>query len=164
MIGLGKDSSLLYLIDYGLSKKFIDKNGIHKEFKDEQAFVGTDIFSSINSLKGYEQSRRDDLESALYIGIYFCLGSVPWSKKSIKHDYLKIAKIKEDFIKNRTTLIPQVLYDLLEYVRGLGFSEEPNYSMISQKLEMALVNHAKPLMFTIATKKDCQEKDKLCMK
>ncbi|CAD8208958.1 unnamed protein product [Paramecium octaurelia] len=64
----------LYLIDFGLSKLVI-QDGIHLEFRENKGMIGTARYASINALKGYEQSRRDDLESVGYLLIYFIHGN-----------------------------------------------------------------------------------------
>ena len=77
-IGRDKFASLIYLIDFGLSKSFKDINGHHIVYREEKGLIGTPRYASISSHLGIEQSRRDDLESLGYVLIYFLKGSLPW--------------------------------------------------------------------------------------
>lgn len=101
----------VYIIDFGLSKEYIDpETNAHYPFKDCRRFIGTPRYASINTHMGYKQSRRDDLESIAYILIYFVLGELPWQgvkakSKSEKKEKIKNLKIavdfnSENFIKN----------------------------------------------------------------
>ena len=128
-------NGLIYLIDYGLSKKYKDtKNDLHIPFKNERPLTGTLRYISINTHKGFEQSRRDDIESALYIIIYFLNGKLNWDGIKSKNKEEKIQKImekKEEFKKNKEyKILPQTFSQILQYIYNLGFEEKPNYEYI----------------------------------
>ena len=72
LIGTGKKSNTLYLIDMGLAKRYVcPKTGQHIEQKKSQKLSGTMLFRSASAHKAYEQSRKDDLISLGHIFIYF---------------------------------------------------------------------------------------------
>jgi len=137
------DLNTIYLIDFGLSCSFWENNSLQKHYKKTTGhnFVGTLRYASLNSHKGIRQSRRDDLESMIYILIYFLKGKLPWQDvkaKSKDERYKLIEQIKtrvsiEDLCKD----IPNEFAELLKYVKELQFEEKPIYTKfyyIFQKL------------------------------
>lgn len=78
-MGYGSKSNIVYLIDYGLSKRYSDpKTGQHIPLKDGKSLTGTARYASINTHLGFEQSRRDDLEALTYVLIFLIKGTLPW--------------------------------------------------------------------------------------
>ena len=76
-----KRANLVYLIDFGLSKRYLDpKSGKHNPHVLKDLIVGTPDFLSKNASQGFEQSRRDDLESIGNVLLYFIRNNFPWSK------------------------------------------------------------------------------------
>ena len=55
-----KNESQIYLIDFGLAKKYRSSKGNHVKFTMTKHITGTPRFCSINAMRGVEQSRRDD--------------------------------------------------------------------------------------------------------
>jgi serine/threonine protein kinase len=85
LMGLDSNSNTVYLIDYGLSKKYKEKGtNNHIQYRENRNLVGTARYASINAHLGIEQSRRDDLESVGYLLVYFSLGKLPWQSKNEK--------------------------------------------------------------------------------
>lgn len=68
---IGKnDPHNIYLIDFGLSCKYHEPDGSHVKKQYIEKFSGNFLFSSLNSCRGNNKSRRDDIQSLLYIMVY----------------------------------------------------------------------------------------------
>lgn len=48
-LGLGQNAGKIYLVDFGLAKKYIYGEGIHIEEKQRASFIGNYLYASINS-------------------------------------------------------------------------------------------------------------------
>ena len=97
---MGSKQDVVYLIDYGLAKKYIDpKTGQHVPFKEGKSMTGTARYTSLNTHLGYEQSRRDDLEGLAYVLIYLVKGKLPWQGvpgQTKAEKYANITAMKRD--------------------------------------------------------------------
>ena len=132
---LGKDnSSIIYLCDFGIAQKYrSSKTGKHINLIKYDKYYVTLIYSSIHSMLGYQQSRRDDLESLGYMLIYLKNG-LPWEKIKFKNieDYKnKILDLKKNLdIKKLCKGLPFQFNEYIKYVRELKFEEKPNYTYL----------------------------------
>ena len=132
LIGPKEKSNIIFLIDYGLSKKYKNsKTNQHIPYKEGRNLTGTVRYISINCHLGIEQSRRDDLESIGYVLIYFLKGSLPWQGIKSKD---KFNKIKEKKIQTQTEFLcnglnEEIIY-YLNYCKKLRFEDKPDYEYL----------------------------------
>jgi len=143
VIGLKKNKNLIYMIDYGISKRYIDsKTKEHINYQEGKKIVGTVKFASLYTHLGIEQSRRDDLESLAYILIYFWKGTLPWVDIKGKNKKEKYNKIKEKKIEISVEQLCEGIDEeiklFLEYVRKLQFNETPDYNYLNNLFERNL--------------------------
>ena len=124
LFGLEKDINKLYLVDFGFSKRYI-YNGNHIQERELTKIVGSPNFVSLNIHNHIEPSRRDDLESCIYIMLTMLLGKLVWFDKSNLND---IYKLKEQIILLEE--VPSFIKNLLNYVRKMKFDETPDYNYI----------------------------------
>ena len=140
VMGRGLKSHIVYVLDFGLSKKYwSSSHKCHIPFVDGKKLTGTARYASINALSGYEQSRRDDLESIGYIIMYFIRGSLPWQGLKInkKDDrYKKICeKKKSTSAKDLCSGFPSEFEKFVAYTRNLEFTEVPDYNYLRNLLK-----------------------------
>lgn len=83
----GSDTDDIVLIDFGMVHKYRDSKNKHIQYGQAEDFKGTPSFSSLGSLKGFIQSRRDDMEAFWYILMYASTGELPWQKYREIADY-----------------------------------------------------------------------------
>ena len=131
-IGIEKRSKFLYLIDFGLCKKYRSSSTYkHYQFEQGKNLVGNARYSSINALEGVSQSRRDDLESLGYVLIYLTLGKLPWQgliSYSKEDKYYKIRDKKKNISLNELCEgLPPQFEEYMKYVRNLDYEEDPDY-------------------------------------
>ncbi|KAK2584772.1 hypothetical protein KPH14_007096 [Odynerus spinipes] len=137
LMGLGKKGNLVYIIDFGLAKKYRDgRTHKHILYRENKNLTGTARYASINTHLGIEQSRRDDLESLGYVLMYFNRGSLPWQGLKAATKRQKYERISE---KKMSTPIeelckgyPVEFGSYLKYCRALRFEERPDYSYLRQ--------------------------------
>ena len=131
------------LIDFGLSGKYLNQHLQHIPFKSTEKIVGTPLYASNNALLGKEISRRDDIESMIYILIYCLKGSLPW-QGVLKMDFLQSENAKKKILQMRDPdgpllrEIPSELRSLLAYAQSMDFEAEPDYERIETILTLIL--------------------------
>ena len=135
VMGLKDLSKFLYLLDFGLAKKYRSSVTL-KQYPliNKKKLTGTARYASINALRGYEQSRRDDLESAGYVLMYFLRGSLPWQGipgKNKDERYKKILQKKmETSAQELCEGFPKEFEEYIEYTRAMEYEEEPEYDRL----------------------------------
>lgn len=154
VIGQKGKERIIYLIDFGLSKKFInEKTFEHIPFRDKRAVLGTVRYISMNTHLGYEQSRRDDLESLAYILIYFIMGELPWQNvktKTKKDKYEKILEKKKETVPDELCkFLPEEIKLLFSHILNLEFMDKPNYNLMISLIEQLMMKygHTNDLQF-----------------
>ena len=135
----------IYIIDFGLSKKYIDlKTKEHIPQKKDRSIVGTLRYISPNVHIGIEQSRRDDLISLLYSLIFLYEGKLPWDEIKAKTKEEKLEKIYNYKSQYTPEILcqdfPKEIYPIFEHIFNLNFEETPNYSFIQVILKKIMDN------------------------
>ena len=133
LMGTGDNEHVLYLIDFGLAKRYRDpKTNIHIPYRERKNLTGTARYVSINTHLGIEQSRRDDMESIGYILIYLLRGHLPWQglKGTTKTDKYKLIRDKKMQIGLDELCygLPEEFRFYLEHCRNLRFEDKPGYT------------------------------------
>ena len=160
---IGKeDPELIYLIDFGLSHKYkSSRTGKHIQFKNLRLTYGSLRYLSINGNKGYEQSRRDDLESLGYMLVYLATGYLPWLKaenleiETIKK-YIIVYKMKKSIATEKLCAgLPKEMATYLNYCKELYFEQDPDYNYLRSLFYLILCqkNQKNDLKFVWISKK-----------
>ena len=135
VMGLNNLSQYVYLLDFGLAKKYRSSTTLKQiPLVNRKKLTGTARYASINALKGYEHSRRDDLEATGYVLVYFLKGRLPWqglAAKNKEERYKKILKKKMEISsKELCEELPEEFEKYIEYTKKMEYLEEPDYEML----------------------------------
>ncbi|VDP01703.1 unnamed protein product, partial [Heligmosomoides polygyrus] len=124
------------IIDFGLAKKYRDSRSQHIPYRENKNLTGTARYASVNTHRGIEQSRRDDIESLGYVLMYFNRGTLPWqglkaATKRQKYDKISEKKISTS-VEELCASYPEAFASYLRYSRTLGFEDTPDYGHLRQ--------------------------------
>ena len=135
VMGKGNKSKYLYLLDFGLAKKYRSSSTLkHYPMIKKKNLTGTARYASINALNGLTQSRRDDLEAVGYILLYFLRGKLPWQGLHVKNKEDRYHKIMEIKIETKPHQLckgfPIQFEQYVDYTRKLEYEEDPDYDYL----------------------------------
>ena len=101
-----KDSTTFCVIDFGLTKQYIDNNGKLIPNRENVEFRGTTIYASPFTLEKEEQCPRDDLYGLAFVLCDFLCGTLPWAEASRDKNKPEVARLKKYYM-SEPTLLPQ---------------------------------------------------------
>ncbi|KAM7509692.1 hypothetical protein LguiA_020145 [Lonicera macranthoides] len=137
LMGLGRRANQVYIIDFGLAKKYRDTSTHqHIPYRENKNLTGTARYASMNTHLGIEQSRRDDLESLGYVLMYFLRGSLPWQGLKAGTKKQKYEKISEKKVSTPIEALcrgyPSEFASYFHYCRSLRFDDKPDYAYLKR--------------------------------
>ncbi|XP_052886623.1 casein kinase 1-like protein 1 isoform X1 [Gossypium arboreum] len=137
LMGLGRRANQVYIIDYGLAKKYRDSSTHqHIPYRENKNLTGTARYASMNTHLGIEQSRRDDLESLGFVLMYFLRGSLPWQGLKAGTKKQKYEKISEKKVSTSIEALcrgyPTEFASYFHYCRSLRFDDKPDYAYLKR--------------------------------
>lgn len=143
LMGPGQECKELFLIDFGLAKKYKDnRTGQHIPYRYGKSFTGTPTFASISAHLGLEQCRRDDMESLGFVLMYFIRASLPWQglrAATVKQTCEKISEMKmSTSVDVLCDGFPVEFAMYFKHCRRLSFEEAPNYMYLRHLFRLLL--------------------------
>ncbi|CAG9330072.1 unnamed protein product [Blepharisma stoltei] len=167
LIGLRRNESQIYAIDFGLAKQYRDpRTNQHIPYKEGKSLTGTARYASIFTHMGIEQSRRDDLEGLGYVLMYFLRGSLPWQGLQGNNRKEKYRNIMDRKINTPVEVLcegfPVEFVNFINYARALRFDERPDYGYLKRlfKDEFMRQNYQQDFLFDWQLVKRKQETQK----
>ncbi|CAD8046361.1 unnamed protein product [Paramecium sonneborni] len=136
MVG-GQQKGQIYIIDYGISKFYMNKGQLIP-FRKDKYFVGTIKYASLASHLGYEQSPKDDIESLLYVLVELFNGQLPWEEYQ---NVEATGKLKQQITDSQlfkglpqqfNQIYLQCDINIFRYIRKLPYHQNPNYEYITK--------------------------------
>ena len=139
LLGLGSKANTVYVIDFGLSKRYKDsRSNAHIAYRDGKSLTGTARYASLNTSLGIEQSRRDDIECLLNVFVYLLKGSLPWQGLPGNTKNEKYRNIMEKKMNTSPEILcsgqPAEFITFLNYTRALRFEDRPDYNYLRRIL------------------------------
>jgi len=136
LMGLGENAGKVYIVDFGLAKRYLDKHNEHISCssKKRRRVTGTVRYSSLNVHAGLDASRRDDLEAVGYMLVHWLKGELPWlglkpCAKKTKHEVIGEKKLIVPDAELCEGL-PGEFAEYFKYCRELEFAEKPDYARL----------------------------------
>uniref|UniRef100_A0A0N5CD19 Protein kinase domain-containing protein n=1 Tax=Strongyloides papillosus TaxID=174720 RepID=A0A0N5CD19_STREA len=132
-IGLGDKKRVVYILDFGIARKFLNESNELKTPRVTVGFKGTVRFASLACHKNQEMGRKDDCESWFYLLIDLIVSTgLPWKKIS---DKKLVMASKERARKNRNTFFGGLKCDVefgkvLDYIDLLKYHDKVDYEYI----------------------------------
>jgi len=144
LIGRGSDCSMVYLVDFGLSKSYVDRATLeHAPYREgRKGLTGTARYTSINNHMGVELSRRDDLEGLGYVLLRMLQGTLPWQgikgeTKELRNERIRDKKMSVS-VSELCAGIPEEFAAYLTMCRSLSYEDTPPYDALRRLFRSCL--------------------------
>jgi len=136
VIGGSKDPRSVYIIDYGLSRRYVHPDGTLRQKRSETRWVGSRRYMSPNTHLRKDQGRRDDMWGFLYVVIELFTGTLPWAHLRGIQNLDKVRDLKVAYMCDKLVEgLPKEFCEVLHHIQSLKWADRPNYRLIHNLLE-----------------------------
>ncbi|KAI6204660.1 Protein kinase domain-containing protein [Aphelenchoides besseyi] len=126
---------IVYMFDFGLSRRYVDKNANVLPSRRDPGWRGTTRYGSLQAHLKQDLGRKDDYESWLYMIVEITKGSLPWR---LVTDRLRVQEAKQNIrTAGRVDFFsgcPQKYNQLMTMIDALTFEAQPPYEQILKLL------------------------------
>ncbi|KRX22278.1 Tau-tubulin kinase 1 [Trichinella nelsoni] len=142
--GLEPDHRKLYMLDFGMCRNYVRKDGSIRKPRNKVGFRGTFLYASPNALLGMEQSRRDDIWSWYFMLLEITIGTFPWGDFTVtptrdKHRYASDFGVKKSeccgTAQQMAEGAPKEFIPIADHILSLEYYDPPNYSFLHSCLK-----------------------------
>ncbi|CAJ0586192.1 unnamed protein product, partial [Mesorhabditis spiculigera] len=138
-IGVGAKRNIVYLLDFGISRKIRNDDGEIKLPRWKCTFKGTVKYASLACHTLREQSGKDDLECWVYLFAEFVHpGGLPWrnmdNTKEVYREKRKAHERPRDLFTGFSR--PEYMVAVLEYIDELSYVQQIDYGYLRQAVEL----------------------------
>ncbi|CCD70683.1 non-specific serine/threonine protein kinase [Caenorhabditis elegans] len=126
------DCTRIYLIDYGLTRQYLDKGGIVRKPRAGVGLRGTVRYMSLDAHARQDLGPKNDLVAFLYTTIECGDGYLPWSHEKTHEN---IIKLKQAHIGDKLCTKQPVMTKAAEYIESLNYHSIPDYEKLLALME-----------------------------
>ncbi|KAJ1350960.1 hypothetical protein KIN20_006891 [Parelaphostrongylus tenuis] len=132
-VGIGEHRRIIYLVDFGMTRRFRSSNGDLRKERAYAAFRGTMRYVSLAVHERKEQGPVDDLWSIYYTLIELAEGSLPWRTFTEQDD---IFQLKRRLTYNELSrYLPRHFEMFPVLLRNLNYTSTPDYTKLIEALK-----------------------------
>ncbi|KJH47351.1 hypothetical protein DICVIV_06556 [Dictyocaulus viviparus] len=133
-IGLGNQSSIIFMLDFGLTRRFRNQDGTLVKRRVSGPCVGTYPFAPLASATMRDQAPKDDLEGWFYMMMEIFTGYLPWHNNQLILDHSLTREWKQ-YVRGayKTTMLESLPYEftpIFNNIISMRFEEQPRYHFI----------------------------------
>ncbi|KAL6738570.1 hypothetical protein Aduo_012105 [Ancylostoma duodenale] len=126
------DVTRIYLLDYGLTRQYLDSTGQIRKPRESIGMRGTLRYVSLEAHARHDLGPNHDLVALLYSIIELGDGSLPWSKMR-EESAIKASK-QETTVEKLCEKQPKML-KMAEYILSMKYETMPDYDKLTKMLE-----------------------------
>lgn len=141
VVGLYSKKNDVFMVDFGLAKQHLDKNGVPHEMRKNTDFRGTITYASLNAHNKIDLSRRDDMWSFYFVILDFLNEELPWRtckftpqsasiKDEVRNIKTRVFKDPENLLWRGPTRTLYPVKSIFHHLNSLNFEDRPDYDYV----------------------------------
>ncbi|CAJ0581845.1 unnamed protein product, partial [Mesorhabditis spiculigera] len=122
----------VYVLDFGLCRKYTNEQAVIRKPRQAAGFRGTVRYAPISCHLERELSRKDDLETWMYMLVELTTGTLPWRSITDPHQVGEFKKRcrSHPYVAELFAGCPAVYESVLRLIDNYRYYDAPNYQQI----------------------------------
>uniref|UniRef100_A0A8R1HIR2 Protein kinase domain-containing protein n=1 Tax=Caenorhabditis japonica TaxID=281687 RepID=A0A8R1HIR2_CAEJA len=126
----------IFMFDFGLAKKFLDRDNRKIKSRGEVGWRGTVRYGSLQAHKRQDLGRRDDIECWFYMLVEMIVGELPWRHMTDRQVVGQTkAAIRKETRERFFSRLPRQFETIMGMIDGYSFDIRPEYKHLKALIQ-----------------------------